>query len=102
MRKLALVLMLALIGSAFGPLRAQSAPANAVPIIFGHSVVALDGPWKFHIGDNPQWADPNFDDSQWETVDLTPRPGVADPFTRNPKYVPGWTMQGHPGYWGYA
>lgn len=102
MRKLALVLILALIGSAFGPLRAQTAPANAAPILFGHSVVALDGPWKFHIGDNPQWAEPNYDDSQWETVNLTPRPGVADPFTRDPRYVPGWTTRGHPGYWGYA
>ncbi|MGB6783699.1 MAG: SpoIIE family protein phosphatase [Terracidiphilus sp.] len=88
--------------SARGPLCAQTIPANPVPIVFGHSVVALNGPWKFHIGDNPQWADPNFDDSHWETVDLTPRPGVEDPFTHNPKYVPGWTTRGHPGYWGYA
>ncbi len=98
---LPLMLLLILIVSACC-LRAQTAPANAVPIVFGHSVVALNGPWKFHIGDDPQWANPNFDDSQWETVDLTPRPGVADPFTRNPAYVPGWTTQGHPGYWGYA
>ena len=95
-------LFLVFILSARGPLRAQTAPANAAPILFGHSVVALDGPWKFHIGDNPQWAEPNFDDSQWETVDLTPRPGVADPFTQDPKYVLGWTTLGHPGYWGYA
>ncbi len=98
---LPLMLLLTLIVSACG-LRAQNQPPNAVPVVFGHSVIALNGPWKFHIGDNPQWADPNFDDSEWETVDLTPRPGVADPFTRNPAYVPGWTTQGHPGYWGYA
>jgi hypothetical protein len=96
------LLLLMLIVSACGLLRAQNAPAKAEPIVFGHSVVALNGPWKFHIGDNPQWADPNYDDSQWETVDLTPQPGVEDPFTRNPKFVPGWTTQGHPGYWGYA
>ena len=83
-------------------LRAQTAPANAVPIVFGHSVVALNGPWKFHIGDDPQWADPNYDDSEWETVDLTPRRGVMDPFTGDPTYVPGWTTKGHAGYWGYA
>ncbi len=48
---------------------AQSAPTNTVPVTLGQSVVALYGPWKFHIGDNPKWADPNFDDSDWETVD---------------------------------
>ena len=28
-------------------------------------VASLDGLWRFHAGDNPAWADPNFDDSQW-------------------------------------
>jgi sigma-B regulation protein RsbU (phosphoserine phosphatase) len=28
-------------------------------------VVALDGMWRFHPGDDPRWADPGFDDSQW-------------------------------------
>jgi hypothetical protein len=35
-----------------------------------HSTVDLDGPWRFQIGDDPQWADPNFDDSKWPTVTL--------------------------------
>jgi len=48
--------------------------ADSVPITIGRSVVALNGPWKFHIGDGPGWADPNFDDSDWETMDLTPPP----------------------------
>jgi hypothetical protein len=50
----------------------------------------------------PLWVEPDFDDSKWETVDLTPHSGVADPFTRDPRYVQGWTTKGHPGYWGYA
>jgi signal transduction histidine kinase len=25
--------------------------------------------WKFQAGDNPQWADPGFDDSKWEATD---------------------------------
>ena len=29
------------------------------------AVASLDGLWRFHTGDNPAWADPNFDDSQW-------------------------------------
>jgi signal transduction histidine kinase len=27
--------------------------------------------WKLHTGDNPEWADPAFDDSAWQTVPLT-------------------------------
>jgi Stage II sporulation protein E (SpoIIE) len=80
------------------------------PIAFGKSVAPLNGPWKFQIGDSPadpqtgkpMWAEPNFDDSHWETVDLTPQPGFADPFTGDPRYVAGWTTKGHPNYWGYA
>lgn len=74
------------------------------------SVVPLYGPWKFQVGDSPTdaktgeplWAQPGFDDSKWETVDLTPHAGVVDPFTNDPRYVKGWTTKGHPGYWGYA
>ena len=42
----------------------------ATRITLGQSIVPLTGPWKFHVGDDPRWADPHFDDSQWETVDL--------------------------------
>jgi hypothetical protein len=28
----------------------------------------LEGRWKFHAGDDPRWADPNFDDSSWKLV----------------------------------
>jgi len=79
-----------------------SAPPPAKTVTLGQSIVALNGPWKFHIGDNPKWADPNFDDSHWETVDLTARPGSFDPSLGSPGYVPGWTAKGHSGYWGYA
>ena len=24
------------------------------------------GYWRFHPGDNPEWADPDYDDSNWE------------------------------------
>jgi hypothetical protein len=49
-------------------------------------VVDLIGLWRFHTGDNPAWADPNFDDSQW-------------PLLRSDK---GWYSQGYPGYTGTA
>ena len=55
-------------------LRAASAAAldtaAATEVTLGSSVVPLTGPWKFHIGDDARWADPNFDDGDWEVVDL--------------------------------
>jgi hypothetical protein len=100
--------LLILSSTPFSP--AQPQPPAAAPISVGNSVLALYGPWKFHIGDSPLapatqqpiWADPSFDDSAWDTVDLTPQPGLVDPFTGDPRYVNGWTTHGHPDYWGYA
>ncbi len=80
--------------------RAQS--EAAVHVTLGQSVVALNGPWKFHVGDDPRWADSNFDDSQWETVDLTPTPQTTVPGVPIPGFVSGWETRGHPGYAGYA
>ena len=77
----------------------QPSPAT---VSIGRAVIALHGPWKFHIGDDPRWADPNFDDSQWETVDLVPKAGSFDPISGVAGYVPGWTARGHTNYWGFA
>ena len=30
--------------------------------------VSLDNGWKWHTGDNPDWAKVNFDDSKWESI----------------------------------
>ncbi|HEY1803858.1 MAG TPA: PP2C family protein-serine/threonine phosphatase, partial [Terracidiphilus sp.] len=97
------------VGQATPPQGDAPAQTDATPIKFGESLVPLYGPWKFKIGDSPfdpmteapLWSEPGYDDSKWETVDLTPR-GAADPFTGDPKYVPGWTTKGHAGYWGWA
>ena len=62
----------------------------------------LDRPWRFHTGDDPHWADPNADDSGWETIDMTPSPGSHDGDVGLPDYVGGWMAHGHPGYHGYA
>ncbi len=49
-------------------------------------IVDLSGVWKFSIGDNPAWADPGFDDTNWEWLS-----------------VPGsWEEKGFHGYDGYA
>jgi hypothetical protein len=81
---------------------AAAATPNPAPVALGQSVVALNGPWKFHTGDNPLWAEPNFDDSTWETVDLTPPPGAHDFDVGLTGYVPGWQARAHRGYFGYA
>lgn len=83
---------------------------NPAPIIFGQSVVPLNGPWKFQIGDSPidpktgkpLWAEPSFDDSGWESVDLKPPTGEFDPAGSERSGVPGWRAKGHPNYWGWA
>jgi hypothetical protein len=58
-------------------LAAQPPAANSsvrdasAPLALDGGSVALDQPWKFHLGDNPNWASPEFDDSHWEQ--LSPR-----------------------------
>ncbi len=64
-----------------------SLPAQTFSLITDRKpVVSLDGSWRFHKGDNPAWADPNFDDSNW-------------PLIRSDK---SWTKQGYPAFNGYA
>jgi len=52
----------------------------------GKGTAPLDGPWQFHLGDDPTWATPSFDDGQWEQL-------TADQ---------PWGSQTHPSYTGYA
>jgi hypothetical protein len=87
--------------SSFAPVNPPS-EQSTLPVTLGQSVVALNGPWKFHVGDDPRWADPDFDDSQWETVDLKPTPQTTVPGVPIPGFVTGWEARGHPGYAGYA
>jgi hypothetical protein len=92
---------------------AQAIPDVVAPvehITVGDSTAPLNGPWKFHIGDSPidpvspapLWAEPGFDDSKWETVDLTPPNGSLDPVYGVSGIVPGWTARGHAGHWGFG
>jgi phosphoserine phosphatase RsbU/P len=50
------------------------------------AVVSLDGQWRFHPGDNLNWADPGFDDSAW-------------PLLRSDQ---PWSTQGYQGLSGFA
>jgi len=67
--------------------------SSAAPLTLdglGKGAAPLDGPWQFHLGDNPAWAAPGIDDATgrdgWEQL-------TAD--------AP-WGTQGHPGYTGYG
>ena len=33
--------------------------------------IFLTGPWKYHPGDDMEWASPSFDDTEWESIDST-------------------------------
>jgi hypothetical protein len=98
----------------------QSAPALPAQLVtLGESAVPLTGPWKFSPGDSPWegdspvWAQSDFDDSGWPTIDITP---PSDPFDLTLSHdsaapgwtlsrdgsVPGWTAKGFPHLAGYA
>jgi hypothetical protein len=49
-------------------------------------VVSLDGLWRFHTGDNPAWANPSFDDSQWSLLHSNE----------------SWSSQGYKNYGGFG
>ena len=88
--------------AALAQVPAQPAATPAVNITLGHSAVAINGSWRFHTGDNPEWSSPSFSDSSWETTSLKTKEGSYDPGQGTPGFVPGWTGKGHPGYSGFA
>jgi sialate O-acetylesterase len=49
-------------------------------------IINLEGDWKFAIGDNKKWADLNYSDKDWETIDVPSN----------------WEDEGFNGYDGYA
>ena len=64
-----------------------SLPAQTFSLVSGREpVTSLDGLWRFHIGDNPVWASPNFDDSNWRLI----------------RSDESWTRQGYPALNEYA
>jgi hypothetical protein len=53
-------------------------------------VVAVDGDWQFALGDDPQYANPTYDDGGWEKIG-----GPADQWDT-------WGAETHPAYTGFA
>lgn len=56
----------------------------------GKGEISLDGPWQFHVGDDPSWATP-------EIEDATGQNGWEELTADKP-----WGLQGHPNYAGYG
>jgi hypothetical protein len=67
------------------------------------AVTIVNGPWRFHIGDDARWADSGFDDSTWEayTIDSAHAPLTLSKAVDG-ALLGGWQAHGHPGYVGYA
>ena len=75
--------------SAFGQQPSAAPPESAGPFSaagIGTGTRPISGLWQFHLGDDPAWAQPGFDDHTWEQL---------------PADQP-WGDAGHPGYWGFA
>src|SRR4051812_47665886 len=53
------------------------------------TIILLTGPWKFTVGDDMQYSQPGYDDSGWETMDLTAPPGVHDDDVGLSGFIPG-------------
>lgn len=73
---------------------ARQLAASPVPVLriegLGKGTAAIDGPWQFHLGDNPAWALP-------QTPDATGTAGWEQLAPNKP-----WGEQGHENYVGYA
>ncbi|MBS1661673.1 MAG: glycoside hydrolase [Bacteroidetes bacterium] len=66
------------------------------------NLTILNGPWKFKTGDSIQYAEADYDDSQWDTMNLAAPIGVHDDDVGLSGFVPGWAAKGYPNYSGYA
>lgn len=57
-----LLALLIVVASAFGSGQDLDLGKDRIPI------TELSSPWRFHTGDDPNWADPNLDDSLWPRI----------------------------------
>jgi hypothetical protein len=71
-------------------------------VTLGNGTVVLNGPWKFHTGDDMAWAQPDYNDSAWDKMDLTLPASSFDPNGSSSGWIPGWTSRGYKELSGYA
>ena len=63
---------LPLFAQSTAPLRPRQAMRRELDLPAGiRAITILDGQWRFHTGDDPRWADPAFNDSDWPMVNLS-------------------------------
>ncbi len=67
---LAVICVCALPLFAQSPAPSASAPGTA-PVAGIRAMTILEGQWRFHTGDDLQWGEPGFNDSDWPTVSLS-------------------------------
>jgi hypothetical protein len=67
------------------------------------AVAILNGPWRFHVGDDTRWANPGFNDTTWEAYTIDPvHASLTVPEVIQAAPLPGWRAHGHARYLGYA
>ncbi|MFD1470603.1 ATP-binding protein [Hymenobacter caeli] len=73
-------LLLAALGLLFGVATAAPLPADTAVLRINRlpaDGLLLNKGWRYHAGDDPAWARPDFDDRGWDTLNPTrPRPGL--------------------------
>ena len=68
-RRATILWLLALLWFPVAELRAQATAQPAPTQRTGH--IVLDGPWLFHLGDDPVWNNSDFGDASWDKVRLS-------------------------------
>jgi hypothetical protein len=88
------VFRVAVVMAFFSLALACASAQNSTPVLsaeaLGKGAVPLNGPWQFHLGDNPAWADP-------ATNDATGQDGWEQLTADKP-----WGAQGHPSQIGFG
>ncbi|MFD2722026.1 ATP-binding protein [Hymenobacter monticola] len=85
-----LLLLLAALGLLFGVAAAAPLPADTAVLRIDHlpaTGLLLQKGWRYHPGDDPAWARPNFDDSAWDTITVA-RSGL--PLPQRARNGAGW------------
>lgn len=74
-----LLLLLGFGSASAAPGWAQSDGHVVMSLSLLQAGVELDGFWKYHAGDQPEWAAPSHDDTSWETAATLLKPDALPP-----------------------
>ena len=71
LRRIAAMVLLVFAAPWVHAMQASTKSTPGAPLVIedlGKGTFALSGPWQFHPGDDPAWASPAFDSSNWEQL----------------------------------